>query len=85
MNNKVPLNFDNSIKLPLISDESKYYSALNDLSVMADKLKEKDKIIEQLAWKVDVLSKVIIKAGIDIDSYLSIDDVAQYPVREEAE
>ena len=85
MNNKVPLNFDNNINLPLISDELKYYSALNDLSVMADKLKEKDKIIEQLAWKVDVLSKVILKAGINIDDYLSIEEVSQYPVREEAE
>lgn len=64
---------------------NRYKSALNDLSVMADKLEEKNKIIETLAWKVDVLSKVIMKAGIDIDEYLSIDEVAQYPLRGEAE
>ena len=64
---------------------NRYRNALNDLSVMADQIEEKNKTIEQLAWKVDILSKVIMKAGIDIDSYLSIDDVDQYPLREEDE
>lgn len=85
MKNKVKLNFNSNIKLLELDEESKYSSALNDLSVMASKLEEKNKIIEQLTWKVDVLSKVILKAGINIDDYLSIDDVAQYPLREEVE
>ena len=55
------------------------------MSLMADQLEEKDKVIKQLAWKVDVLSKVILRAGVDIDDYLSIDDVTQYPLRGEAE
>lgn len=78
MSNEVKLNFDDSCKLPLISNELKYSFILNDLSVMADKLEEKERIIKQLAWKVDILSKVIVKAGININDYLSIDDVAQY-------
>lgn len=78
MSNEVKLNFDDSCKLPLTSNELKYSLTLNDLSVMADKLEEKERIIRQLAWKVDVLSKVIIKAGINIADYLSIDDVAQH-------
>lgn len=85
MSNEVKLNFNSNYKLPMLDEESKYSSALNDLSVMANKLEEKNRIIETLAWKVDVLSKVIAKAGIDIDNSLSIDEVAQYPLREEAE
>lgn len=85
MRNKAVLNFNDKYNLPMLDEESKYYSALNDLSVMADKLEEKNKIIETLAWKVDVLSKVIMKAGIDIDDYLSIDEVAQYHLRGEVE
>lgn len=66
-------------------DNNNYRQALQTLSAMADSIEQKNKIIEQLAWKVDVLSKVILKAGISIDDYLSIEEVAQYPVREEAE
>ena len=66
-------------------NNNNYKQALQTLSAMADSIEQKNKIIEQLAWKVDVLSKVIIKAGINIDDYLSIEEVAQYPVREEAE
>ena len=66
-------------------NKENYTQALQTLSAMADSIEQKNKIIEQLAWKVDVLSKVIIKAGINIDNYLSIEEVAQYPVREEAE
>lgn len=64
---------------------SNYRNALNDLSLMADKIEEKEFIIKTLAWKVDVLSKVIMKAGINIDDYLTINEVAQFPVREEVE
>lgn len=66
-------------------DNNNYRQALQTLSAMADSIEQKNKIIEQLAWKVDVLSKVILKAGINIDDYLSIEEVAQYPVREEAD
>ena len=62
-----------------------YKQALQTLSAMADSIEQKNKIIETLAWKVDVLSKVVLKAGINIDDYLSVDEVAQYPVREETE
>ena len=85
MSNEVKLDFSDEAKLPLISKELKYLYALNDLSFIASKLEEKNKLIETLAWKVDVLSKVILKAGINIDDYLSIEEVAQYPVRGEAE
>lgn len=64
-------------------NNNNYEQALKKLSAVADSIEQKNKIIEQLAWKVDVLSKVVLKAGIDIDSYLSVDEVAQYPVREE--
>ena len=64
-------------------NNNNYEQALKTLSAVADSIEQKNKIIEQLAWKVDVLSKVVLKAGIDIDSYLSVDEVAQYPVREE--
>ena len=66
-------------------NKENYTQALQTLSAMADSIEQKNKIIEQLAWKVDVLSKVILKAEINIDDYLSIEEVAQYPVREEAE
>ena len=66
-------------------NKENYTQALKTLSAMADEMERKNKIIEQLAWKVDVLSKVILKAGINIDDYLSIEEVAQYPVREEAD
>lgn len=66
-------------------DNNNYRQALQTLSAMADSIEQKNKIIETLAWKVDVLSKVILKAGINIDDYLSIEEVTQYPVREEAE
>ena len=66
-------------------NKENYTQALQTLSAMADSIEQKNKIIETLAWKVDVLSKVILKAGISIDDYLSIEEVAQYPVREEAE
>ncbi len=66
-------------------DNNNYRQALQTLSAMADSIEQKNKTIEQLAWKVDVLSKVILKAGINIDDYLSIEEVSQYPVREEAE
>lgn len=66
-------------------NNNNYKQALQTLSAMADSIEQKNKIIEQLAWKVDVLSKVILKAGISIDDYLSIEEVAQYPVREEAD
>ena len=66
-------------------NNNNYKQALQTLSAMADSIEQKNKIIEQLAWKVDVLSKVILKAGINIDDYLSIEEVAQYPVREEAD
>ena len=66
-------------------DNNNYKQVLHDLSVMADELEHKNKIIETLAWKVDILSKVILKAGININDYLSVDEVAQYPVREETE
>ena len=62
-------------------DNNNYRQALQTLSAMADSIEQKNKIIETLAWKVDVLSKVILKAGINIDDYLSVDEVAQYPVR----
>ena len=66
-------------------NKENYTQALQTLSAMADSIEQKNKIIETLAWKVDVLSKVILKAGINIDDYLSIEEVSQYPVREEAE
>ena len=66
-------------------NNNNYKQALQTLSAMADSIEQKNKIIETLALKVDVLSKVILKAGINIDDYLSIEEVAQYPVREEAE
>lgn len=66
-------------------DNNNYKQALQTLSAMADSIEQKNKIIETLAWKVDVLSKVVLKAGINIDDYLSVDEVAQYPIREEAE
>lgn len=66
-------------------NNNNYTQALQTLSAMADSIEQKNKIIETLAWKVDVLSKVILKAGINIDDYLSIEEVAQYSVREEAE
>ena len=66
-------------------DNNNYKQVLNDLSVMADELEHKNKIIEALALKVAVLSKVVLRAGININDYLSIEEVAQYPVREEAE
>ena len=66
-------------------NNNNYKQALQTLSAMADSIEQKNKIIETLAWKVDVLSKVVLKAGINIDDYLSVDEVAQYPVREEAE
>lgn len=59
-------------------DNNNYKQVLNDLSVMADELEHKNKIIETLALKVDVLSKIVLRAGINID------EVAQY-VREETE
>ena len=66
-------------------DNNNYKQVLNDLSVMADELEHKNKIIEALALKVAVLSKVVLRAGININDYLSIEEVAQYPVREETE
>lgn len=66
-------------------DNNNYRQALQTLSAVADEMERKNKIIETLAWKVDVLSKVILKAGINIDDYLSIEEVTQYPVREEDE
>ena len=66
-------------------DNNNYRQALQTLSAMTDSIEQKNKIIEQLAWKVDVLSKVILKAGINIDNYLSVDDVAQYTLREVGE
>ena len=66
-------------------NNNNYKQALQTLSAMADSIEQKNKIIETLAWKVNVLSKVILKAEINIDDYLSIEEVAQYPVREEAE
>ena len=66
-------------------NNNNYKQALQTLSAMADSIEQKNKIIETLAWKVDVLSKVILKAEINIDDYLSIEEVSQYPVREEAE
>ena len=66
-------------------DNNNYKQVLNDLSVMADELEHKNKIIEALALKVAVLSKVVLRAGININDYLSVDEVAQYPVREETE
>lgn len=60
-------------------DNNNYKQVLNDLSVMADELEHKNKIIETLALKVDVLSKIVLRAGINIDDYLS-----EY-VREETE
>ena len=66
-------------------NNNNYKQALQTLSAMADSIEQKNKIIETLAWKVDVLSKVILKAEINIDNYLSIEEVAQYPVREEAD
>ena len=66
-------------------NNNNYKQALKTLSAVADEIERKNKIIETLAWKVDILSKVVIKAGRNIDDYLSVDEVAQYPVREEAE
>ena len=83
MSNEVKLDFSDEAKLPLISKELKYLYALNDLSFIASKLEEKNKLIDALAWKVDILSRVLLKAGINIDDYLSIDEVSQYPLREE--
>lgn len=60
-------------------NKDNYTQALQTLSAMADELERKNKIIETLSWKVDVLSKVVLKAGINIDDYLSVDEVAQYP------
>lgn len=56
-----------------------YEQALKTLSAVADAMERKNKIIEVLAWRVDVLSKVITRAGINIDDYLSVEEVAQYP------
>lgn len=66
-------------------DNNNYKQALQTLSAMADSIEQKNKLIETLAWKVDVLSKVVLKAGINIDEYLSVDEVAQYPTREVGE
>ena len=66
-------------------DNNNYRQALQTLSAMADSIEHKNKIIKTLAWKVDVLSKVVLKAGINIDDYLSVDEVAQYTVREVGE
>jgi SMC interacting uncharacterized protein involved in chromosome segregation len=60
-------------------NNNNYEQALKTLSAMAEDMERKNKIIETLAWKVDVLSKVVLKAGINIDDYLSIEEVAQYP------
>ena len=65
-------------------DNNNYKQVLNDLSVMADELEHKNKIIETLALKVDVLSKIVLRAGININDYLSIEEVSKY-VREETE
>ena len=59
-------------------DNNNYKQVLNDLSVMADELEHKNKIIEALALKVAVLSKVVLRAGININDYLSIEEVAKY-------
>ena len=64
-------------------NNNNYKQALQTLSAIADELEHKNKIIETLSWKVDVLSKVVLKAGINIDDYLSVDEVAQYPAIEE--
>ena len=60
-------------------NNNNYEQALKTLSAMAEDMERKNKIIEALAWKVDVLSKVVLRAGINIDDYLSIEEVAQYP------
>ena len=60
-------------------NNNNYEQALKTLSAVADAMERKNKIIEVLAWRVDVLSKVITRAGINIDDYLSIEEVAQYP------
>ena len=59
-------------------DNNNYKQVLNDLSVMADELEHKNKIIEALALKVAVLSKVVLRAGININDYLSIEEVEKY-------
>lgn len=60
-------------------NNNNYEQALKTLSAMAEDMEHKNKIIEALAWKVDVLSKVVLRAGINIDDYLSVEEVAQYP------
>ncbi len=62
-------------------NNNNYKQALQTLSALADDLEYKNKIIETLAWKVDILSRVVLKAGINIDDYLSVDEVAQYNMK----
>lgn len=62
-------------------NNNNYKQALQTLSALADDLEYKNKIIETLAWKVDILSRVILKAGVNMDDYLSVDEVAQYNIK----
>lgn len=58
-------------------NSNNYEQALRTLSAMADELETKNKTIENLALKVELLSKVVLKAGINIDDYITINDVVQ--------
>lgn len=58
-------------------NSNNYEQALRTLSAMADELEAKNKTIENLALKVELLSKVVLKAGINIDDYITINDVVQ--------
>ena len=58
-------------------NSNNYEQALRTLSAMADELEAKNKTIENLALKVELLSKVVLKAGININDYITINDVVQ--------
>lgn len=58
-------------------NSNNYEQALRTLSAMANELEAKNKTIENLALKVELLSKVVLKAGINIDDYITINDVVQ--------